>query len=115
MQQTKGSEPAGTVGEQHLQQLLASVEKHAGVVGVVIYENSHGQLVYTSLADRGLAQRHAQAMHKVCAATNEGLSEINDRDKASIIRIRTREHELIVKPEEQYTLLVIQDPVAATK
>ena len=98
-----------------MKNLLASVEKHAGVVGVIIFENLHAQVIYTSLVDRNVAQRYAQSCKKLCNIADEGLSEISERDKARVIRIRSHEHELVIKPDSEFTLVVLQDPVAASK
>ena len=101
--------------EQQIKQMLGGVEDQPGVTGVIIFENLHAQIIYTTMVDRNVAQRYAQCASKLCQVASEGLSEVSERDKLKILRMRTNEHELVIKPEENFTLVVLQDSTGLSK
>ncbi|GAA6039464.1 hypothetical protein JCM8097_009564 [Rhodosporidiobolus ruineniae] len=59
------------------------------------------------------ARRYAAAAVRLVEATGEevgGLAGEGEPDDVRFLRIRTRRHELMITPDEQYILVVVQDP-----
>ncbi|GAA5820783.1 hypothetical protein JCM11251_003158 [Rhodosporidiobolus azoricus] len=60
-----------------------------------------------------MALRYAKAavgMVEAVGGEVAGLGGEEDKDDLRFLRIRTRRHELMITPDEQYILVVVQDP-----
>ncbi|TNY23539.1 hypothetical protein DMC30DRAFT_414055 [Rhodotorula diobovata] len=59
-----------------------------------------------------LARRYAKAALNMVEAVAAEVKDVDEdqTDDVRFLRIRTKRHELIVTPDEQYILVVVQDP-----
>ncbi|GAA5999810.1 hypothetical protein JCM10207_005921 [Rhodosporidiobolus poonsookiae] len=74
-------------------------------------EEGTGQRVQPTASE--LARRYAKAAVRMVEAVGEevrGVAGEDETDDLRFLRIRTKRHELMVTPDEQYILIVVQDP-----
>ncbi|GAA6055333.1 hypothetical protein JCM3770_005290 [Rhodotorula araucariae] len=69
-----------------------------------------GEAVVSTTSE--LARRYAKAAVRMVEAVGAEVKDV-DEDKADdlrFLRIRTKRHELMITPDDQYILVVVQDP-----
>ncbi|GAA5983845.1 hypothetical protein JCM10908_005948 [Rhodotorula pacifica] len=61
-----------------------------------------------------LARRYARAATRMVDSVSTEVREVNQEDEEDVrfLRIRTKRHELMITPDEQYVLVVVQDPTS---
>eukprot|EP00824_Muranothrix_gubernata_P023687 TRINITY_DN6510_c0_g2_i1.p2 TRINITY_DN6510_c0_g2~~TRINITY_DN6510_c0_g2_i1.p2 ORF type:complete len:110 (-),score=18.45 TRINITY_DN6510_c0_g2_i1:259-561(-) len=93
-----------------VEEILKRLTTHKGTLGYVIV-NQEGIPVKCTL-DYHLALHYSylvtQLVSKARAATRE-LLQPPDNDLA-LLRLRSKRHEILVAPDKDYTLIVVQDP-----
>eukprot|EP00898_Chlorokybus_atmophyticus_P006602 jgi/Chlat1/6943/Chrsp52S00519 len=121
---TSGSASAAAAGE--VEEALKRIASHRGVLGSVVV-SSDGVPIRTTL-DKAATVQHAALLthlaHKARAVVRElsaaaaaarggdaaaGAAAAAD-DDLSVLRVRSRKHEIIVAPANDYILIVLQNP-----
>ncbi|BGP40570.1 hypothetical protein JCM10450v2_004566 [Rhodotorula kratochvilovae] len=132
------STPSPTAAPPEVEATLTRLASHKNVQGVLILARPNGIILRSAGAlfallpaaattnDDGeegaeetivstsseLARRYAKAAIRMVEAVGAEVKDV-DEDKADdlrFLRIRTKRHELMITPDEQYILVVVQDP-----
>ena len=61
-------------------------------------------------ADRLLTIQYAALITQMVAKSKAAVRELDNTNDLSFLRIRSKKHEILVAPDRDYILLVIQDP-----
>ena len=80
----------------------------AGVEGVVIL-SVDGVPIRTTLDKERTIQFAALFSHLSSKAASL-VKKINERDELQVVRLRSLKHEIIITPEANYILIVVQNP-----
>ncbi|MBW0487222.1 hypothetical protein O181_026937 [Austropuccinia psidii MF-1] len=108
---THGSIPAPPDIESKIQRM----SEHKNVRGVIIM-NEDGVVIRSAggilQGSDGLVvlRRYASEARKMVEAVGNSVSGMELDDQLRFLRIRTRQHELLITPTSKFTLVVIQDP-----
>ncbi|KAI8060230.1 hypothetical protein BC940DRAFT_246770 [Gongronella butleri] len=91
-----------------MDETIKRISARKGVKGIVIL-NHQGQTIKTTL-DNDVAKQYAlqfSALVKQAHATVAAVEEDND---LTFLRVRTKKYEVMIAPNEEYVLLVVQNP-----
>ena len=81
---------------------------YEGVQGVIVI-NSDGVSIRTSL-DNDRTVQYASLITPLIARTRNYLREIDFHNEFTFLRLVTKLHEIMVAPDKDYSLIVIQEP-----
>eukprot|EP00435_Cladocopium_sp_Y103_P072587 s164_g40.t1 len=92
------------------QETLNRIKTHRGVVGIVIV-NSDGAPIRTTL-DKKQTEQYAELVSQLAAKARSVVRDLDPMNDLTFLRIRSKKHEIMVAPDREYILIVIQDPNA---
>jgi dynein light chain roadblock-type len=101
------------MAENNIEELLKGVTQHSGVKGFIIV-NKEGIPIRHSFddSDRGLAIHYAGLLQHMAMKTKSAIKQLDPSNDLDFLRLRSKKHEILVAPEQDYLLIVIQEPVA---
>mmetsp|Transcript_12942 Transcript_12942/g.17696 ORF Transcript_12942/g.17696 Transcript_12942/m.17696 type:complete len:99 (+) Transcript_12942:69-365(+) len=89
---------------------LQRINSHKGVLGTIIV-NDEGQAIRTT-AEAAVTQQYAELIPQLAAMARSLVRDLDPQNDLQFLRIRSRMHEIMVAPDNDFTLIVIQDPTA---
>lgn len=101
------------MAENNIEELLKGVTQHAGVKGFIIV-NSEGIPIRHSFddADRALSIQYAGLLQNMAMKAKSAVQALDSTNDLVFLRLRSKKHEILVAPEKDYLLIVIQEPVS---
>ncbi|RKP38823.1 hypothetical protein BJ085DRAFT_18058, partial [Dimargaris cristalligena] len=90
--------------EETIQRLMAK----KSVKGIVVATNE-GAIV-KSTVEEALSTQYTKLMTQLVQATRQSIRELDDQNDLTFLRIRTKKHEIMLSPDPNYLLIVIQNP-----
>ncbi|KAI9283466.1 hypothetical protein BC943DRAFT_327696 [Umbelopsis sp. AD052] len=78
-----------------------------GVEGIVIL-NDEGLTIRSTL-DAELTKKYATYVYPLVGKSKSSVSEIDPENELTFLRIRTKKHELMISPDKEYTMIVVQN------
>ncbi|KAI8809714.1 hypothetical protein BJ742DRAFT_803440 [Cladochytrium replicatum] len=90
--------------EENIKRLSA----HKGVEGIVIV-NMEGIPIRTTL-DHDKTVQHAALITQLAAKARSVVRELDPQNDLTFLRIRSKKHEIMVAPDKEYILIVLQNP-----
>ncbi|CAF0955978.1 unnamed protein product [Adineta steineri] len=85
---------------------LKRIQEHKGVHGFLIINND-GIPIRTSL-DTALSQQYAALIKSLSDKARSTIRDIDPTNELVFFRMRTKKHEVLVAPEKEYTMIVLQ-------
>ena len=83
------------------------IKQHKGVIGYIII-NAEGQYIKTTL-DNSTTTQYQSLISQLTRKGTSFVRELNPQDDLRFMRIQTQKHEIMIAPENDYTVIVIQD------
>ncbi|XP_026728493.1 dynein light chain roadblock-type 1-like [Trichoplusia ni] len=80
----------------------------------VVMTNREGAPILTNVSVTG-ATNYGRALHKFGLLSQMYVKELNPTEEIMIIRIRTRKNEIMVAPDKEFSIVVIQHARARRK
>jgi len=95
----------------NIEELIKKINGHAGVKGFIIV-NSEGIPIRHSFedADRLLSIQYAALLQQMTSRAKSSIRELDSLNDLFFLRLRSRKHEILVAPDKEYLLIVIQQP-----
>lgn len=87
--------------------VLKRIEDHQNVVGVIIVDRD-GQAIHSTL-DAMETTYYIQHCSALTAIARSTIRETDPTDDIQFFRIRTKKYEIMLAPEHQYLLIVLQN------
>ncbi|KAF9160120.1 Dynein light chain roadblock-type 2 [Actinomortierella ambigua] len=81
------------------------------VQGVVIV-NQLGLMIRSTL-DAALAKQYASLMSELVRMARDSVVQLDAQNELTFLRIRTKKHEIMICPEREYLMIVVQTPESA--
>lgn len=94
-------------GINHVKDVLKRIEDHQNVVGVIIVDRD-GQAIHSTL-DAMETTYYIQHCSALTAIAKSTIRETDPTDDVQFFRIRTKKFEIMLAPEHDYLLIVIQN------
>lgn len=100
------------MAENNIEELVKQVTSHKGVKGFIIV-NHEGIAIRHSFEDndRGLAIQYAGLLQQLAQKAKSAIRELEPTNDLVFIRLRSKKHEILVAPEKDFLLIVIQQPM----
>jgi dynein light chain roadblock-type len=94
------------------QTILHNIGSQPGVLGTLVIANSTGQVVTSSLSPADAAQS-AALVTAFMARSKSALSDLAQGQHLQVVRVRSFKNEIIIIPDQHFTLVVVQDALVA--
>ncbi|KAG0348474.1 Ddynein light chain roadblock-type 1 [Podila humilis] len=91
-----------------VEETIRRLSAKKNVQGVVVL-NSLGAMIRSTL-DPTLGKLYATLMSDLVRMARDSVVELDAQDELSFLRIRTKKHEIMICPEREYLLIVVQIP-----
>ncbi|CAE8642364.1 unnamed protein product [Polarella glacialis] len=98
------------VFRSEVEETLNRIKTHKGVSGIIIV-NSEGVPIRSSLDSRQTLQ-YSALISQLAAKARSVVRDLDPQNDLTFLRIRSKKHEIMVAPDRDYILIVIQDPNA---
>ncbi|KAI9255390.1 hypothetical protein EDC94DRAFT_523963, partial [Helicostylum pulchrum] len=87
---------------------LKRISARKGVKAVVIL-NNEGQAIRSTL-DQELTKKYGQLISALVEQTRTTVATLDDQNDLTFLRVRTKKHEIMIAPDHDYLLIVVQNP-----
>ncbi|KAI9136612.1 hypothetical protein BKA69DRAFT_1033436, partial [Paraphysoderma sedebokerense] len=91
-----------------VEETLKRLSSHKGVQGIVVV-NSEGIPIRTTL-DNSLTVQYSALITQLAAKAKSVVRDLDPQNDLTFLRIRSKKHEIMVAPDKEYLLIVIQNP-----
>ncbi|KAM9753492.1 dynein light chain roadblock-type 2 isoform 1-T1 [Menidia menidia] len=91
-----------------VEETLKRIESHKGVIGTVVV-NAEGIPIRTTL-DNSTTVQYAGHLRQLTMLARSMVRDIDPQNDLTFVRIRSKKHEIMVAPENNFLLIVIQNP-----
>ncbi|XP_074618818.1 dynein light chain roadblock-type 1-like [Acropora palmata] len=97
-----------TKKKSEVEELLKRIQGHKGVMGIIIV-NNEGIPIRTTL-DNSTTVQYAGLIHTLTAKARSTVRDIDPQNDLTFLRIRSKKHEIMIAPDKEYLMIVIQNP-----
>ncbi|KAL7858296.1 hypothetical protein AOLI_G00183980 [Acnodon oligacanthus] len=104
--QKKGSGERRAMAE--VEDTLKRIQAHKGVIGTIVV-NAEGIPIRTTL-DNSTTVQYAGLLLQLAMKARSTVRDIDPQNDLTFLRIRSKKHEIMVAPDKEYLLIVIQNP-----
>lgn len=91
-----------------VEETLKRIQSHKGVVGTIIV-NSEGIPIKTTL-DNTTTVQYAGLISSLAGKARSVVRDLDPADDLTFLRIRSKKHEIMVAPDKEFILIVVQTP-----
>jgi dynein light chain roadblock-type len=91
-----------------IDEILKRIGCYKGVIGTIVV-NSEGIPIRTTL-DNSTTVQYASLLHLLTAKARHTVRDIDPQNDLTFLRVRSKKHEIMVAPDKEYFLVVIQNP-----
>uniref|UniRef100_A0A0G4ICD2 Dynein light chain roadblock n=1 Tax=Chromera velia CCMP2878 TaxID=1169474 RepID=A0A0G4ICD2_9ALVE len=93
-----------------VEETLNRIKTHKGVHGLIIV-NASGVPIRSTLEDKDTLQ-YSALISQLCAQARSVVRDLDPQNDLTFLRVRSKRDEIMVAPDREYILIVIQDPNA---
>ncbi|KAM8945925.1 dynein light chain roadblock-type 2 [Pelodytes ibericus] len=94
--------------QAEVEETLKRIQSYKGVIGTIVV-NSEGIPIRTTL-DNSTTVQYAGLLHQLSMKARSTVRDIDPQNDLTFLRIRSKKHEIMVAPDKEYLLIVIQNP-----
>ncbi|KAM9624965.1 dynein light chain roadblock-type 2 [Morphnus guianensis] len=94
--------------QAEVEETLKRIQAHRGVVATIVV-NAEGIPIRTTL-DNSTTVQYAGLLHQLTMKARSTVRDIDPQNDLTFLRIRSKKHEIMVAPDKEYLLIVIQNP-----
>ncbi|XP_069371934.1 dynein light chain roadblock-type 1 isoform X1 [Paralichthys olivaceus] len=91
-----------------VEETLKRIQSQKGVQGIIVV-NSEGIPIKTTL-DNSSTVQYAGLIHQLVMKARSTVREIDPQNDLTFLRIRSKKNEIMIAPDKDYFLIVIQNP-----
>ncbi|XP_071311528.1 dynein light chain roadblock-type 1 [Agelaius tricolor] len=95
-------------GSAEVEETLKRIQSQKGVQGIIVV-NSEG-IPIKSTIDNATTIQYAGLMHSFIMKARSTVRDIDPQNDLTFLRIRSKKNEIMVAPDKDYFLIVIQNP-----
>ncbi|XP_038137695.1 dynein light chain roadblock-type 1-like [Cyprinodon tularosa] len=93
-----------------VEETLKRIQSQKGVQGIIIV-NSEGIPIKSTMDDQSTLQ-YSALTHQLVMKARVTVRDLDQQDDLTFLRIRTKKNEIMIAPDKDYFLIVIQNPSA---
>merc|ERR1712070_557408 len=95
-----------------VEETLKRISSHKGVLGVIIV-NSEGIPISTRTTwDTAVTVQYAALLTQLTSKARSCIRDLDSQNDLTFLRVRSKKHEIMIAPDKEYVLIVIQNPNA---
>eukprot|EP00053_Salpingoeca_punica_P007620 m.69409 g.69409 ORF g.69409 m.69409 type:complete len:99 (+) comp14245_c0_seq2:89-385(+) len=91
-----------------VEETLKRISSHKGVVGIVVV-NKEGIAIRSTL-DQASTVMYSSLISQLAAKARSVVRELDPQNDLSFLRVRSKKHEIMIAPDKDYLLIVVQNP-----
>ncbi|XP_067932671.1 dynein light chain roadblock-type 2-like [Watersipora subatra] len=91
-----------------VEETLKRIAAHRGVIGYIVL-NQDGIPIRTTL-DNSTTMTYASTVHSLAQKARGVVRDIDPQNDLTFFRLRSKKYEIMVAPDHDYLLIVIQTP-----
>ncbi|KAL9975367.1 hypothetical protein ACROYT_G012522 [Oculina patagonica] len=91
-----------------VEESLKRIQGHKGVIGIIVV-NSEGIPIRTTM-DNSTTVQYAGLIHQLTSKARSTVRDIDPQNDLTFLRVRSKKHEILVAPDKEYLMIVIQNP-----
>lgn len=91
-----------------VEEIVKKLQGHKGVVGIIVV-NCEGIPIRTTL-DNPTTVHYSGLIHELMLKARATIKDIDQSNDLTFLRIRSKKHEIMIAPEKEYMLIVVQNP-----
>ena len=96
------------VMSSEVEETLKRINSHKGVKGVLIM-NSEGIPIRSNLSDED-TENYSALVSQLAIKAHHVVRTLDEGDELAFLRVRSKKHEIMIAPDKEYILVVIQNP-----
>lgn len=93
---------------QKVEETLNRIKTHKGVLGVIIV-NQKGVAIRTTMSQNDTIE-YGSLINQFTTNTQKAIKALHSEEDVAFIRIRSRKHEIMIAPDREFQLIVLQNP-----
>ncbi|XP_048406505.1 dynein light chain roadblock-type 2-like isoform X1 [Stegostoma tigrinum] len=97
----------GDAEQAEVEETLKRIQSQRGVVGVIVV-NAEGIPIRTTMDNVSTVQ-YAGLIHQLSMKARSTIRDIDPQNDLTFLRIRCKKNEIMVAPDKEYLLMVIQN------
>ena len=91
-----------------VEETINRINTHIGVIGLIIV-NAKGMSIKSTMSiDQ--TNEYGQTISNFCGDAQAAIQKIHEEEKITFIRIRSVKHEIMIAPDKEFSLIVLQNP-----
>ncbi|KAJ0023952.1 hypothetical protein NQD34_003851, partial [Periophthalmus magnuspinnatus] len=94
--------------QAEVEETLKRIQSQKGVQGIVIV-NSEGIPIKSTL-DNSSTVQYAGLIHQLVLKARSTVRDIDPQNDLTFLRVRSKKNEIMIAPDKDYFLIVIQNP-----
>ncbi|XP_036101742.1 dynein light chain roadblock-type 1 isoform X1 [Molossus molossus] len=98
----------GSILKAEVEETLKRLQSQKGVQGIIVV-NTEG-IPIKSTMDNPTTTQYANLMHNFILKARSTVREIDPQNDLTFLRIRSKKNEIMVAPDKDYFLIVVQNP-----
>lgn len=91
-----------------VEETLKRVQSHKGVKGVIIM-NTEGIPIRTTMSQED-TENYTAVVSQLAMKAASAVRSLDEGDELAFLRIRSKKQEIMIAPDKDYVLVVIQNP-----
>ncbi len=91
-----------------VEETLKRIQSHKGVQGVIIM-NAEGVAIKSTLSPEE-TENYTSTVSQLALKGSSLVRTLDDSDELTFLRIRSKKQEIMIAPDKEYCLVVIQNP-----
>ncbi|CAL8383608.1 unnamed protein product [Boreogadus saida] len=91
-----------------VEETLKRIQGQKGVQGIIIV-NAEGIPIKTTM-DNSTTVQYAGLIHQLVMKASEHHRDVDPQNDLTFLRIRSKKNEIMIAPDKDYFLIVIQNP-----
>ncbi|XP_077503278.1 dynein light chain roadblock-type 2-like [Amblyomma americanum] len=91
-----------------VEEIFKKLKDQEGVVGVVV-TTAEGAPIRTSF-DHTTTLQYSSLVTRLCEQARSTLRDLEPGNDLTFLRMRTKKHEVMIAPDKNYCLVVVQNP-----
>ncbi|XP_041060879.1 dynein light chain roadblock-type 2-like isoform X1 [Carcharodon carcharias] len=93
--------------QAEVEETLKRIQSQRGVVGIIVV-NAEGIPIRTTM-DNATTVQYAGLIHQLSMKARSTIRDIDPQNDLTFLRIRCKKNEIMVAPDKEYLLIVIQN------
>lgn len=94
--------------QTEVDETLKRIQSHKGVLGIIIL-NVDGVPIKSTM-DNATTVQYAGLITQLADKARRTIKDIDSTNDLTFLRVRSKKHEIMIAPDKEYLLIVIQNP-----